>query len=615
MEEAEKQIEVVAEQSEQIRTILSGVHKRDGVLTASTTEDRTAELSFSSEVEYERMPNFFEVLSHEPNAVNLERLNSGANLLFNHDSDKPLGVISSAKIGADRKGRAVVRFSKSDPFANQIWKDVQDGILRNVSVGYRIDEIQRKGTRADGGEVYVASRWTPHEISVVTIPADYSVGINRSMKVEETENKINSNQKITIMSDTTKPDAIAVERDRVRTILSAGKEYNSAELANEYVASGKSVEEFRSALLEVVNKRNQKVVDSTKPIGMSEKEIRNFSMVKLLRALSEPSNSKAREEARFELEMCQVAGNQQQRAVKGTVIPSDVLSHPLSRGDIVSIGGGQGYTNNAGATVATNLLTSSFIDLLRSRTTALQLATQLGGLVGSVDIPKQVSGTAGYWIGEDESATLQDVQFGLTELRNKTVASKSEITHKLLMQSSIDVEALVRADLAKGLAQTIDTAFFYGVSSASTPRGIKNVSGINSFAWAGAEPTYAELIRMETEVEQNNIDSATACYVMNAKMRGYLKGAKKFATSGADSTIWEQGNTVNGYRTEVTNQINDGDIFFADWSSAIVGLWGNLEISVDPYSGSDRGRLKIVAMQDVDFAVRYNKAFTYGFID
>lgn len=615
MEEAEKQIEVVAEQSEQIRTILSGIHKRDGVLTASTTEDRTAELSFSSEVEYERMPNFFEVLSHEPNAVNLERLNSGANLLFNHDSDKPVGIISSAKIGADRKGRAVVRFGKSI-FADQIWRDVQDGILKNVSVGYRIDEIQRKGTRADGGEVYVASKWTPHEISVVTIPADYSVGINRSIKTEETETKINSNQKITIMSDTTKPDAIAVERDRVRTILSAGKEYNSAELANEYVASGKSVEEFRSALLEVVNKRNQKVVDATKPIGMSEKEIRNFSMVKLLRALSEPSNSKAREEARFELEMCEVAGNQQQRAVKGTVIPADVLANPLSRADIVSIGGGQGYTNNAGATVATNLLTSSFIDLLRSKTTALQLATQLGGLVGSVDIPKQVSGTAGYWIGEDESATLQDVQFGLTELRNKTVASKSEITRKLLMQSSIDVEALVRADLAKGLAQTIDTAFFYGVSSDSTPRGIKNVSGINAFHWADTDkPSYAELIRMETEVEQNNIDSATACYVMNAKMRGYLKGAKKFATSGADSTIWEQGNTVNGYRTEVTNQINDGDIFFADWSSAIVGLWGNLEISVDPYSGSDRGRLKIVAMQDVDFAVRYNKAFTYGFID
>lgn len=613
MEEAEKQIEVVAEQSEQIRTILSCVHKRDGVLTASPTEDRTAELSFSSEVEYERMPNFFEVLSHEPNAVDLTRLNSGANLLFNHDSDKPIGVISSATIGADRKGRAVVRFSKSD-FANQIWKDVQDGILRNVSVGYRIDEITRKGTRADGGEIYVASKWTPHEISVVTIPADFSVGVNRSIQVEEP--KTNSNQKINTMSETPKPDAIAFERDRVRTILSAGKEYNSAELANEYVANGKSVEEFRSALLEIVNKRNQKVVDSTKPIGMSEKEIRNFSMVKLLRALSEPSNSKAREEARFELEMCEIAGNQQQRAVKGTVIPADVLGHPLSRADIVSIGGGAGYTANAGATVSTNLLTSSFIDLLRSKTTALQLATQLGGLVGSVDIPKQTSGTAGYWIGEDESATLQDVQFGLTELRNKTVASKSEITRKLLMQSSIDVEALVRADLAKGLAQTIDTAFFYGVASASTPKGIKNVAGINSFYWADTnKPTYEELIRMETEVEQNNIDSSTARYVMNAKMRGYLKGAKKFATSGADSTIWEQGNTVNGYGTEVTNQINDGDIFFADWSQAIVGLWGNLEIIVDPYSGSDRGRLKIVAMQDVDFAVRYNKAFTYGFID
>ena len=76
--------------------------------------------------------------------------------------------------------------------------------------------------------------------------------------------------------------------------------------------------------------------------------------------------------------------------------------------------------------------------------------------------------------------------------------------------------------------------------------------------------------------------------------------------------IWEPGNTVNGYRTEVTNQIVTGDVFFGNFADLIVGLWGGLDLTVDPYSLSKSGGLRIVVFQDVDFAVRRVESFCLG---
>lgn len=598
---------------------LAEMGHRQMTLANVDAEARTAELSFSSETEYTRFPGFVEVLSHEESAIDLTRLNGGANLLFNHDMDKVVGVVENARIGEDRKGRAVVRFGKSD-FANQIWKDVQDGILRNVSVGYRINEMKLSRTRDDGADVYVANKWEPHEISIVSVPADHTVGIGRGLSDAQTNPPPpppSIPQKITIMKDTTTPaaDPLVAERERVRSILAIAKEFKNIEkaedVAHEFASQGRSVDEFRSHLLGEVQKRNQKVVEASKPIGLSEREIQQFSFVKLLRSMSKPGDATLREQAAFEIEACEAAASKSDRSVRGIAIPVEVMHAPLYRGDVISIASGPGYTGTGGKTVATQLA-PSFIEMLRKKTLAMQLATQLGGLVGNLDIVRQTAGTTGYWIGEDAAAQTEDVDFDLVSLRAKTVASKSEITRKMLMQSSIDVEAMVRADLAKGLAETIDAAFFYGAGTGAEPKGIKNQTGVNTFDWAAANaPTFAEIVRAETEIANDNASTDGAAYVLNTALKGYLKTTKKFATSGSDATLWEPGNSLNGYNALVSNQIAAGDLFYGDWSQAIVGLWGSLELTVDPFSHSDKGRLRIVAMQDVDTVVRHAESFCY----
>lgn len=148
------------------------------------------ELSFSSEEPYMR---YFgnEILDHADGACDLSRLNEIGVVLFNHDRNKVIGKIESAWI-EDNRGKAKIKFD-SDDEAKVIMEKVANGTLKGVSVGYVIDnwEIVEKGkTSTDGcfeGPCYIARKWTPLEISIVSIPADSTVGVGRSLE-EETKN-------------------------------------------------------------------------------------------------------------------------------------------------------------------------------------------------------------------------------------------------------------------------------------------------------------------------------------------------------------------------------------------------------------------------------------------
>jgi HK97 family phage prohead protease len=147
---------------------------------SAKTAERTVDMSFSSELPVERWYGM-EVLSHDAAAVDLERLSSGrANLLVNHDPDDWVGVIESARIdGKDKVGRATVRFGSSAR-ATEVFNDVRDGILSSVSVGYRRMDMKLTRTSEEDGDEYTVTRWTPFEVSLVTIPADETVGVGRA---------------------------------------------------------------------------------------------------------------------------------------------------------------------------------------------------------------------------------------------------------------------------------------------------------------------------------------------------------------------------------------------------------------------------------------------------
>lgn len=149
--------------------------------------ERSFELSFSSEEPYKR---FFgiEILDHSPGAVDLTRLNEIGVLLFNHDRNEVLGRIERAWLEGDR-GKAVVVFD-SDDAAETIYQKVKSGTLKGVSVGYRVKTWERvtAGEISSSGKFTgpcdVAVSWEPFEISIVSVPADPTVGVGRELETE-----------------------------------------------------------------------------------------------------------------------------------------------------------------------------------------------------------------------------------------------------------------------------------------------------------------------------------------------------------------------------------------------------------------------------------------------
>lgn len=622
-------------------------------------EARTVELAFSSEAEVERWFGI-EILDHDEASVRLDRLRDGGALLVNHDWDDQVGVVESVTIDKDRRGRAVVRFGRSAR-ADEIFQDIVDGIRKHVSVGYRVHGAKLAETRGTDVDVYRITDWEPFEISIVSVPADHSVGIGRSMEKAQEEPAAAPTQTATVQSGaatgnphseeirsmktkvlrdasgnlvraevdengsivkvlevleeagadvrSAQRTASEAERKRTASILEMGERYQCADLARDFVKEGKSADEFARAALDHINKRgsrplNEQTADAD--IGLTDKEVRNYSFLNVVRALVNPTDKRAQEAAAFEFEASRAAAERADKEPQGILIPTDVLSRALNTS---TAGGAPG--NTGGYAIATDLQSQSFVEMLRNRNTIMQRGRVLAGLVGNLDIPRQIAGAQGYWLGEDENAGEGAPDLDQISLSPKTVGAFTEITRKFLQQSSLDAEGLVRSDLASALATTIDLAGYYGTGSANQPRGIANYTGINAVDFAAVNPTYAELVQMETEIAADNADVNSMAYVMNARMRGALKTTQKFTgTNGAP--VWEQGNTVNGYGTEVTNQVANGDVFMGNFADLIIGLWGGLDLTVDPYSNSKSGKLRIVVFQDVDFVLRRLQSFCLG---
>ena len=194
----------------------------------------------------------------------------------------------------------------------------------------------------------------------------------------------------------------------------------------------------------------------------------------------------------------------------------------------------------------------------------------------------------------------------------RTVGAYTDVTRKLLLQSSIDIENFIRSDLARVIALKIDLAGLYGSGVGNEPMGIKNTVGIGAEAFAGAVPTFPEVIAMESDLGSANALLGSPCYITNASMRGSLKGTKKDAGSGEFVWTGGQDGELNGYRAFVSNQVAAGDVWFGNFSDLLMGFWSGLDLTVDPYTNSTSGTVRIVALQDCDVAVRHAESFCLG---
>lgn len=584
---------------------------------AINDESRTVELAFASETPYERWFGI-EILDLSPQSVRLARLTAGGPLLMDHDSRDHVGVIESVQIGADRVGRAVVRFGKSAR-AEEVFQDVKDGIRCNVSVGYMIHKAVLTETN-DDQDTYRVSDWEPFEVSLVSVPADASVGVGRSaefskeIEVIETSPIIQEPKMPEVTIEEHRAAGAQTAMTRVAEIIAIGKQYKCGDIAGEFAASGKSVEEFKT---EVMQRMANKPLD-TADIGLTQKEAKSFSFLRAVNALANPGDRKAQEQAAFERECSDAFGSKLGRAAQGFFVPAEVQRRDLN----------VTTTTAGGHTVATDLLAANFIDMLRNRMMVMKMGAQmLRGLTGNIAIPRQTGGATAYWVAESGAPTESQQAFDQVTMSPKTVGAFTDISRKLLLQSSIDVESFVRNDLAKVLALAIDLAAINGSGASNQPTGILATAGIGSVAGGtnGLAPTWAHIVELWSDVATANADFGATGILTNAKVIGKLLTTLKSAGIAGylceDFPGVDGMTTVGGLRTGVSNQVPSNltkgsssgvcsALIQGNWNDLIIGEWGTLDLTVDPYSGSTSGTVRVVALQDVDLAVRHAESFS-----
>lgn len=592
-------------------------------------EQRTLEFPFSSELPVQRWFGK-EILSHKKGAADLARLNDGGALLWNHNSDHVIGVVSSAELRSDKRMWATVKFSENAK-AQEVWKDIEDGILKNVSFGYQVEEMELTKSSKSGDNEYTATKWLPFEVSIVSIPADPSVGIGRShtddaievkiikpegIKKMENENEIKAKadqqraHDIKVSSDKAAEAARENERNRTKEIMEIGEKHGKQDIARQFIENGKGIDEMRAAVLESVGQKQTPITGNEGNIGMSEKDLEKFSFMRAINALANPNDQGAQKAAAFERELSAAAEKKAGKSSRGIMIPFDVLNRAAKRDLVVGTPSAGGYM------VGTDHLGGSFIDLLRNKQVVQKLgASVLNGLVGNINIPKQSGAATAYWVGENSAPTEGAQTLGQVAMSPKTVAAFTDMSRKLIAQSSPSIEQMVKNDLSMVLALAIDLAALYGAGSANQPQGIFGTSGINTVDFTNAAPTWAELVDMESQVSIDNADIGSLSYLTNAKGRGLLKTTDK--ASGAAQFLMEPSGMVNGYKCEVSNQVltlssTDPDFWFGNWADLLIGFWSGLDLMVDPYSGSSAGTVRITAFQDVDIAVRNAVSFCYG---
>lgn len=568
--------------------------------------DRTVIFPLSSETPYRRHRGD-EVLIHTADAVDLSFLNGGtAPLLDSHDRwtglKAQIGVILRAWL-EDKRLYVEVKFSEK-PEADAVYRDVLAGIVSNVSVGYDVTEIEPD----EVNNRYFVMKWKPMEASFVPIPADASVGVGRSATLMEGRMTTETKPKLPAAEMPTDLATRGVEiADASREIHALAATHNKRDLAidfvDEAVRSGAvpSLAAFRGKLRAELP---EDVPLVNRDIGLTKKERSSFRLIRLAAAMDGGLPNAARSAA-FEIEACEAAAKTAEGETRGYRLPTDIMDNWELRAAVSA-----GTTPNV---QAVDHLAGRFIDALRNASSVLQMGvTTLSGLEGNIEIPGGDVNTQAAWLAaEDANAAESNPTFRKVSLSVKDVAAYTDVTRRMMQQSTIDIEMYARNQLMRSLAEAIDLAGLSGSGAAGIPRGLKNTVGIGSVLFAGANPTWGEVVDLETDVAVANALMGNTGYLGPVSMRGYFKQTLKAA--GVSGYIMDSNDAgLNGYRYGASNAVDAADLYFGNWSDLLMGLWGSMDLDRDTAAKFLSGGVRLRGIQSVDFAVARVGSFSLG---
>lgn len=611
---------------------------------ATITQTRAAEgeapalyeVAVSSETEVVRSDwwgAFREVLGHKRTEIDMSRFKSGRAAVLEEHGGPPVGVIEDARIDSDHVLRATIRFSRSAR-GQEIEQDVRDGIRGNVSVGY----IRRGATlieeNEERGNLWRVDDWEPVELSIVGVPMDKTVGVGRAyeiprevgVKQHSQEDRAMERKKvrgeggtiIDVPMDDPRPAVserevtLEAKQTRDAKLIALGETFNvPLSEIRRWLQSDMSVEAAQGELL--AQRTTAAVMQpSANPLANAPKD-QSYSFCRaILGAVARQSGQKW---TGYEADVDAELGKVFPRNRGGIFIP---LTMGLQRRALESQGPGKGAELVYEAQ-------GEFIELLRNRIAAVRLGGRvLPNLTAPISFPKQTAAVAAKWIGENPAAPVakSDPTLAALLLSQKTLMAQTDVSHQLLVSGSLDAEALIRNDMASQHKIAIDLAVFHGLGAAGEPLGIYYVPGTNVTAVGGAT-SYAKVLEAQGKVASKNADEGALGWVTNPTIATNLQGLPRFTNS--DTPIWTgtyANGFLGGYNAIATNQISktmsgsdatggsEIGAIFGNWNDVLIGLWGAMEVIVDPYTKAGSALYVLTSYQGADVGIRHAESFT-----
>lgn len=308
----------------------------------------------------------------------------------------------------------------------------------------------------------------------------------------------------------------------------------------------------------------------------------------------------------------------------GYVVPAMIIGS--EKRDLAAV---TNDTAKAGYTIATELLSNDWIGVLQNQLVVTGMGARfMRGLQGDIAVPKKTTNSGASWLTETGSITAGDHVWGQVTMSPKRLGNATAFSRKLLAQSSLDIEMIVREDLITSQSLALQDAIIHGAIGGNGPVGILNTSGIGAVAIGanGGALTWAKIVELESEVAIDNALEGNLYYLTNSKVRGAAKGIVR--DSGSGLFLWGTGygqsggdaTPLNGYRAAVTNSVPStlskgssgavcSALIFGNFADMMIGQWGGLVLTANPYALDLSGQVRITLNAFYDMKLRNVQSF------
>ena len=607
--------------------------------------DDTSELlifSICSDTPYTRydleMGEYNEILKITDESIDWSRLNTGAcAFLKDHNPNEQIGVIKKAWID-DNKLKCAVEFS-TNPEVQYIVDDIKKGIRTNTSIGYQINSFHWENI--NGVKSMIVDNFMIYEASLVSIPADETVGYNRSLNIEDTEDMKKSKKEIPqkdeeviieetetkaeveteenkpeveIVEDETKAvetedeqteqdaeetvettetveEEIVEEEDETDEIRAAGELANEEELAEECIKEKKSLQEFKNLIKE---KRNINTNNNSK------KEIKHMSKFSITKAIRNACKQ-YKEDTTDSYENQVIEANRRALKTIDNISEYDVI---VTKSQLRALGPSATVGSEL---INTDYLPSEYTPALRPQITLEQTGYKSIPVNGNaISFTVNISGAQAAMYDLDGELTDSDMTFALKELRPRKEGVCVPIPYSLILQGRPEVDAIVEQDVVNALAELKDKMILVGTGADNQPSGIVNTPGVNTMAASGIF-SWAGVCEAEKLIRDSNDYSTGLAWVMNSNSKLTFETTLKAA--GVPGYICED-DKIKGYPVYINNALTDDQVILGNFAELIVADFDGLFLKVDDITYIKRGAVQVVATAAFDSLVRRPKSFT-----